>query len=465
MGDRATAVALHNEAVKAVLDKQHAEYQSQAYALFSSACYADPSWSSAWYQCGCNGSDIATQQKNNEILYSAIACYRRALQCEEAVPGERAKTYANLGWRLHSVGDPVAGMKAVEESIRLDKSLHLAWVTKSLIHGTLGQVAASYDAARIAFDLNPDAESEMALTFACLFSGRYAEGFKHNERRFEWRLHKYQHLPYKTWNGESDGVVFLSADQGMGDTLSFARFLRQAASRAKFIHVALQAELLRLFQHAFVDVPNLNLMPNPCPFPAADYWTTFFSLPHALGLTDEEIRTAPPIDYPRYKTDERSWKVPDRKFHIGIAWAGSPLNDIDAHRNIPFWQFLDLYRVPGIQLYSLQIGDRAKDLENFGGAPLVRRLDPYIRDCVDTLTFINQLDLVITVESALGHLCATAGKEAWIPYSYRGKDWRLGYRGENLLWCPHTKVFLQDESCTWQPVFDQIVEMLRGRVK
>ena len=50
----------------------------------------------------------------------------------------------------------------------------------------------------------------------------------------------------------------------------------------------------------------------------------------------------------------QNWRIPDRKLHIGISWAGSPLNDIDKHRNIPVTQFFDLYKVPGIQLYSLQ---------------------------------------------------------------------------------------------------------------
>lgn len=468
MGDRATAVALHNEAVKAVLDKQHQEYQSQAFSLFSSACYADPTWSTAWYQAGCNGSDIALTQKNDQLLYSAIACWRRSLQCEEATSGERAKAMSNMAWRLHSVGYYKEAAEIADEAICLNKDLHLAWMTRSMIYGAMGETEAAYEYAKTAFEINPDADAEMQLAFACLYSRRYAEGFKHNERRFEWRLFRYQHLPYKRWAGESDGTVFLSADQGMGDTISFGRFLRKAAQRAKYIHVALQPELLRLFQHALIDVPNINLIPNPAPFPPADYWTTFFSLPVALGLTDEEIKAAPPLDYPRFRMSEReilSWKSPDAKFHIGIAWAGSALNDIDVHRNIPFWQFLDLYRVPGIQLYSLQIGDRLKDLENFGAAPLVRRLDPYIRDVVDTLTFVNHLNLVITVESALGHMCALTDRECWIPYSRRGKDWRIGWQGENMLWTPNTRVFLQDESCTWEPVFRQMADELHGRIK
>ena len=84
------------------------------------------------------------------------------------------------------------------------------------------------------------------------------------------------------------------------------------------------------------------------------------------------------------------WKVPDRKFHIGIAWAGSPQNDIDKHRNIPIHHFVELYRVPGIQLYSLQVDAKKGDLNLWGFAPLIRDLSGYIRDVADSVSILNQ---------------------------------------------------------------------------
>src|SRR6202021_1266690 len=125
-----------------------------------------------------------------------------------------------------------------------------------------------------------------------------------------------------------------------------------------------------------------------------------------------------------------------RQVHVGIAWAGSPLNPINDVRSIPVEHFFELYRVPGIQLYGLQIGDRAKDLHDRLGNGVVRDLSYYIRDVVDTVSFLQHLDLVICCESALTHICATAGTEAWVPYSWLGRDYRVGHSGEIRMWQP-----------------------------
>ncbi len=281
--------------------------------------------------------------------------------------------------------------------------------------------------------------------------------------RFPYKLQSYLNLPYAKWEGESDKTVYVDADQGLGDTISFARFIPAAAKRARYLHLMVQPELVRLFMHAFVGLPNVNIVPKPAAFPEADCWSTFVSLPFALGLSDQEIRQAPHISYPVMSLP-MNWKVPDRKLHIGIAWAGSDLNDINKHRSIPFEQFLDLYRVPGIQLYGLQIGQYSQQLYDHHGLPVVRDLSPYVRDVVDTISILKHLDIVICCESALGHIAALAGTECWMPYSRLGLDYRLGVKGNDQVWSEH-RVFKQGEDLKWSGVFDDIAFALEARVK
>jgi len=90
-------------------------------------------------------------------------------------------------------------------------------------------------------------------------------------------------------------------------------------------------------------------------------------------------------------------------------------------------------------------------------------LAPYIRDVVDTVSILKQLDLVICCESALAHIAALAGAECWVPYSRLGKDYRLGSHGKHQLWSNH-RVFNQGEDMRWQPVFDDIALALEARV-
>jgi hypothetical protein len=342
----------------------------------------------------------------------------------------------------------------------------------SLCAQIMGETEIAVGYARKCFELADPNDgqgypiAEFQLAFALLFDGQYAAGLKHFEARFAARLPNFLLYPYPKWRGERGKTLFLVADQGLGDTLSFARFLEAASKRCRFIHLCIQSELRRTFEHAFRNLSNINFMPSPSNFPGdADVWSTFVSLPFALGLSDDEIINAPNIDVPRGSMPT-SWKVPDRKFHIGIAWAGSPLNDIDKHRNIPIHHFMELYRVPGVQLYGLQVDAKKTDLNLWGFAPLIKDLSGYLRCIADTYSILPHLDLVITVESALGHICAMGNHEHWVPYSWLGRDWRAGCKGTDAqrVWTSKARFFQQSDDMRWEPVFERIVEALKEKV-
>ena len=455
MGSRKFATDFFNQAVSAVNDVNNPTRLNHAYQLFSSACLTDPTWGDAWYWNGNNNNDL-------NLHPAAIACWRQAL---ETVQDRtlKAKVLCNLSWRLHGLGHVQEAYDFAMKSVELDDTLDATWVNLSVIHTTLNQTATAVSCAQRGFKLAPDnAMNEFALGMAFMFDRQWARGLKHNESRFAYRLKNYLQYPYPKWNGEEGKQVYAVADQGIGDTLSFSRFLPAACKRAAFVHAHIQPELFLLFQRAFFDIPNLNLIPTGNSFPPADVWTTFVSLPATLGLSDEEVINAPPIHIDRYDFTQ-NWRIPDRKLHIGIAWAGSPLNDIDKHRNIPVTQFFNLYKVPGIQLYSLQKSDRNKELYDAGGMSLIWDLVPYIASAVDTMALLRKLDLVICCESALAHMCMMLGVECWVPVSYLGRDYRYGVNND-VLWGPKVRMFRQGPDMQWEPVFGQIVEALRERI-
>lgn len=450
-------MAFMRQAEQTVADTSKPSYQQHAYQLFASACMADPTYADAFYQYGNNNSDLKCPD-------AAIASWRRALECGAA--GEaRSRILSNLGWHYQMRGETQLAEAMLLEAKMLTPDEGRVWCNLSIVNRDLGRTGAMVHCARKAFALQPeDIHNEIALAFALLFDGQYQEGFARFEKRFEWRLHNFTKYPYEKWTGEPDKIVFLVADQGLGDTLSFSRFVPEVASRSKYVHLYVQPELVRLFQYAFVRHLNINILPMGQLFPQADAWTTFVSLPFALGLTDEQVREAPHIEAPSF-SHPRTWLVPDRKFNIGIAWGGSPQNDIDQHRNVPLHHFLELYRVPGVQLYSFQVDQRAQEMHQQGCVGLIRDMKPYIRDVCDSLTFLKDIDLVVCCESAMGHIAALAGKETWIPYSYLGRDYRIGANGEKLLWTPQHRVFRQAQDRKWELVFEQIVEALKKRVK
>lgn len=457
MGDRAHATALFNQGVETAKNLAYPDSLRHAYKCFASACYADPTWWRAFYQAGNNNAD-------QKLQHSALACYRRALECESE-PLERAKILSNICWQLQDMGQTAEALDTVSQALAIDPTLASAHINASMCYRDMSDSKKSLTHAQEAFRLDSGLNPEVALAFAYLFDRQFSKGFRHFEKRFEWRLQHFTNFPYPQWHGEEGKIVFLIADQGLGDTLSYARFVRKACLRASYVHIMCQHELLRLFQHAFFDIKNLNIIPGLSGnFPAADAWTTFVSLPDALGLSDEEIVNTPQIKSPTYSLP-KSWKVPDRKLHVGIAWSGSPQNDIDRHRNIPVTEFFELYRVPGVQLYSLQVDANKQRIFDAGGAPVVHDLSPYITDIVTTVSLLQDLDLVITVESALGHICAMAEQECWLPYSYLGRDYRIGLTGEDMIWTPKHRIFPQAQGESWGAAFDRIVTALEERLR
>lgn len=443
------AIALYNQAVLSVQNDKNL-----AYRLYCSSVEVDPTLRNGWLQVGLADADM-------NLLPAAAAAFRRALELE----GRDPKTLIDLGHRLYHMGRIREARKMTERALEIDPGNGFGWCNLSLIESIAGNIKKSLSLARRAFEIDKDPIIEMSLAFALLHAGEYADGLKHLESRFPYALPQYLEYPWPQWRGDDlkGKILFIQSEQGMGDSLSFMRFLPPIAERAQQIIFATQPELLPLAQVMLAPWPNITLIPLPCPFPAADFWSTPMCLPRWLGLSDQEIADTPGIPIPETRLPT-PWKARGRDYHIGICWTGSAGNKINKWRSVPVEDFLELYRVSGIQLYSLQIGDRSGDLHQAGAAPLIKDLSPYVRDCFDSIGLIRELDLIICVETALGHLAGAIDKECWILYGYHGGDWRIGRSEGGSLWYPKHRIFKQDEGAQWGPVINRVVEALRQRV-
>jgi tetratricopeptide (TPR) repeat protein len=469
---RNKAIEFHNQSLTSV-----GHDRMLAYRLLCSSVTVDPGLASGWSGLGNALADL-------HMLPASIAAFRRTLELPIGnLPGDltldlHVKALINLAHRLLNVGRIEEALKVNAKVLQLlesDPDLDpegsaFAWTNMSLIMSIMGADLAAIEYAERAFEKSQEPIIEVGLAFALMFGGRYAEGLRHFEKRFEYRAHlnSYLEYPYRKWTGESHHgrTLFIPCEQGLGDTLSFTRFIGRAAAKVRNIIYAVQPELVRLLRASLRHWGNVEVVPLTTQFPIADDWCAVGSLPAVLGLTDEEIRDAP--QGWTAQGDEAippDWLAADRKLHVGIAWAGSQANDIDVWRSIQFTRLLDLYRCPGIQLYSLQVGDHVKDLHDSGSAALVRDLSSYIRDATDTVGIMRALDLIIAAESFVPHLAAAIGKEVWIPLSRNGGDWRCGRHGDHPLWYSNTRLFRQGDDATWGPVFDRIVNALKERME
>ena len=431
---------------------------AHAYRLFCSAVSIDPTFPEGWITVSNANGDLG-------LLPSCLAAARIA---HELAPDNIAATI-NLGHRLYHSGKNDEARYYTMKALEMDPENAFAWCNLSLIQTTDGQTEDAVVSARMAFERDQSAMIEFALALAYMNNRQWSDGFRHMESKFAYRLQAYANYlnyPYQRWQGEDiEGKTLLVvAEQGLGDTLSFLRFIPFLKNCT--VELQIQAELVKLVGMMFPPGGNITVGPLTQVLPQADYWCSITSIPFALGLTNDEIETAkaPPIPYTSLGATT-PWKVQGRKFHIGIAWAGSPANDIDRHRSFTIDQMLDLCKVPNVQLYSLQIGERSRDLHAAGAQAMVKDLAPFVRDFADTAAIMRDLDLLIVVESAQRHLAGLLGCEAWVPYAWHGGgDYRCGRHEDHPLWDARTKLFRQGPDGTWPPVFDRIVAELRERV-
>lgn len=463
MGDKVAAINFLNQAASIQKRAAHSGNQQLQYQLLSSSVIADDTVAPALYE-------LANANRDMGLHAAAVACYRRLVNLpigEE--PGAltlemKTRAMTNMAHSLYTLGRPKEAMECTMAALDIEPNLSLAWLNLSVSQSLLGDLEGSLRNAKKAFEMDPgNPVVEIGLAFANLFAGDFATGLRHFESRFPYRMPHFLEYPYPRWNGEEGKTIYMVSEQGIGDALSFARFIEMAAARSKFMHIIVQKELVRLLSASLQHVQNIAILGSPQPFLPADCWTTPMSLPTAMGLSTEEIINAPQIKIPNFVGNPQ-FKNPDAKFHIAVAWSGSPGSDINHWRSFPVEKLLELYRVPGIQLYSIQTNEQAKELHATGCATLIRDLSPLITDIADTIGLLRHVDLVVTTESAPGHIAGHVGLETWIPYSRLGRDWRASADGSQPIWYKKHRFFRQDEDCEWGPVFERITRALAERV-
>ena len=428
-----------------------------SYKLVTSALELEPTFAEGWHY-------IAEMNKNNHFYASAIGCFRRALETDS----KNGKLWTNLSHALYESGKIEEAKLAAQTALSLDDTLSNAWLAMSMIQSVEGDIHSSVKSARRSYEIDPTPITEFAMGFAYLHARDLKQGLRWFEAKLPYRMANHLSFPWPRWSGEdlTDQTIFIMADQGMGDTLDYLRFIPLVAQRCKTVILQIQGELMRLAQMMLSDHSNIEYSVLNAPFPDANFWVPITSIPVALDMGSEAIENTPQLSVPEWQQPAQfaSWKTPKRKLHVGVAWAGAPGNDIDKYRSMRIDDFLEFCQVPGVQLYSFQVGQRSQDVHITGSIALIKDMTIFVRDVADTVGFLRELDLVIAVESFLPHLCNAIGKEVWMPYSHLGGDWRAGRKGQRPVWHPHTKFFHQTKEGKWGPVVENIVSALRKRV-
>jgi len=153
-----------------------------------------------------------------------------------------------------------------------------------------------------------------------------------------------------------------------------------------------------------------------------------------------------------------------RPYRVGIAWAGSPTHEQSHHRDCPLAYWLRLAEVPGVELHSLQVGEAAGQLTQLAAHGVVLDRGPELTNFLDTAKVIAGLDLVICVDTAVGHLAGAMGVPCWVLINQRGRDFRWGYEGEATGWYPSHRLVRRSLDEDWAVVMARVEGDLRRLV-
>ncbi|MDA0240605.1 MAG: tetratricopeptide repeat-containing glycosyltransferase family protein [Proteobacteria bacterium] len=402
-------------------------------------------------------SDLGVALRARGKTEAAIACYQKAI----ALGHNNAGTWSNMGNAYRDLRRYQDAVACHRKAVELDGENTTSIYNLGL---SLRDVGVSQEALRYfhqAAERNPDnPDHHWDLSISYLQIGDYKRGFD----LYDWRkkLSRAVARDFKRpeWNGEplAGRSLFVHGEQGFGDMLQFARFIPRVADEDGDVHVECHPGLLRLFSTLEGD---FNLVSTQQDTPDTDLYVSLLSLARIYEATLDRLMAENPYFKPHEISNIQIAGSGDKRFKIGIMWAGKL---VPRDRSCPLTHFLELAAVPGVALYSLQMDERAGDMARLGTGGLITDVAPRIGDFADTASVISQLDLVLTIDTAVCHLAGGLGAETWTLLNYVS-DWRwLLDRGDSP-WYPNMRLFRQPASNDWDAVFREVKPALKKRLE
>jgi tetratricopeptide (TPR) repeat protein len=369
------------------------------------------------------------------------------------------------------LGRPAEALKWFDKGLEQSPKQVSMMVNRAL---ALDEVAG-LDAARAelqrALELEPDSQAaQLNLSMVSLRLAQFSEGWRMYEVRLSALRGPKTLIEAKKTLGRrpdlSQAAVLVRAEQGLGDTIHFMRYVALLAAEAREVTLQMQDAIAWM---AWGIAPNVRVCGYRDPVPTnADYHVSLISLP---GYYDTDLTTIP-CDVPYVAPDPsrvERWReqLGDDGFKVGIMWHTNP-----AHGNIKRWIPLErlapLAGIQGVRLISLQKHFGLDQLRavTAGGVrieTLGESFDEGPDAFADTAAVVKSLDLVISIDTSIGHLAGAMGRPVWL-LLHRSSDWRWLTGRSDSPWYPTLRIFQQKTSGDWAAVMSDVFEQLEKAV-
>ena len=397
----------------------------------------------------------------------AIESYRLALRADP----DYAEVYNNLGIALKDREQFAEAIRNFEQALRLDPDFAEAHYNLANSLRDQGRCAEALAGYKRAVQLKPDyAEAHWNMSLTFLLSGDFEEGWK----RYQWRRiadpktrSHCERSGRRRWAGESFAGrrLFVHCEQGLGDNIQFIRYLPMIKARGGSVFLETLKPLIGLLR-GFPGIDDLvEYNPDEKSSVSFDVFTSLLDMPNVFGTTLESIPAEVPyIHADRARVEYWRTKIPQPGFKVGLVWAGSPAHGNDRYRSCRLECFAPLTKIGAVRLYGLQAGEAAAQMDELAGTMPVTNLSKDFKDFTDTAAAIENLDLVISVDTSVLHLAGAMGKATWalLPFA---PEWRWMLNRQDSPWYPTMKLFRQDTWNGWDGVFRRVAEELSFMVE
>jgi len=407
-----------------------------------------------------NLANTLVKKGQSDNLSLAVKYYLKSL----GIQPNNIDSANNLGLTYSYLGQLKNAIDCFNQSIHLNSQNPIAYYNLGLVYRKLFRLDLEVECYKKAIAIDPNyIDANWNLALVQLLNGVFHEGWKY----YHWRYKKHADLDLRQyskplWDGRSlkNKTLFIYHEQGVGDTLQCIRYVKFLSKQGAKIIIESPLDLFKLM----AKIPEISsLIINDNESPDFDFFIPMMSIP---GVLKSDLQTIPnnvPYLYTDKKTDN-SLIENHKLFNIGFVWAGNPKHHNDKNRSVELSLFKHFLALEGTQFYSLQVGERSKDLTLDSAYANVIDLSSELKDYEDTASIIHQLDLIITVDTSIAHLAGAMGIPVWVLLPFI-PDWRWLLDRSDSPWYPTMRLFRQEKIGEWQFVVDEVAFVLKHELK
>ncbi|MSP00398.1 MAG: glycosyltransferase family 41 protein [Acetobacteraceae bacterium] len=403
---------------------------------------------------------IVAAMKNE--MDRGVELLRKAISLRPGI----ASWYAHLSSMCRNTYRMEEALSTGQESIRLDPNNADHLVNMSLVFVDADDRERATACLLRALGLKHDhADGHLAMAQILLASQNFHPGWAEYEWRNLTEAGKAT-MPAMTsahWNGMRipTGRLLLVGDQGYGDTIQFARYIKMASERVQDVILGCSQEMgpvlanipgVAQYCHRWNDVPGHAVH------------CRLSSLPYIFNTTPGTI----PAEVPYLTPDPArvvAWRerldatLPRGLKRIGLAWTGRPTHPNDRRRSVRLSRLLPLADAGPAAFISLQKPVPDADKETMRAFDGMTDLSNELTDFGETAALLQNLDLIITVDTSMGHLAGALAKPVWIMIP-KAADWRWMLDRDDSPWYPTARLFRQQRPGDWDPVLEKVRDAL-----